>query len=73
MEEKEKKELDPLPDDTSTTYHKLEKRITCTLKEHDFEMIGGVAECKKCHAGFNLGGGAWVQDGHIYINQELVI
>lgn len=68
------KKLDDLPKDKTTVLHTLYQAVTCSFKEHMFEMTDGTTvECRKCHSGFYLTPGSEVKEGHIYMHGELVI
>ena len=47
------------------------KRVSCL--QHTFVQLGFNAECTKCHIGFQLGIGAEVKEGHIYIKGQLIV
>lgn len=43
-------------------------------KEHHFKYISGTeAMCTKCPLGYGVSPGTSIKEGHIYINNELVI
>jgi hypothetical protein len=57
---------------------KLGPPVTCVKGEHSFQVIGlemGMrkAQCMRCPIGYYLGPNDDLEDGHIYINEKLVI
>lgn len=69
-----KTKLDPLPDDDTTEDLQLGDPLTCNRDDHFFVQRSGTAcECNKCHMGFVLSVGCYVDEGHIKSNEGMVI
>jgi len=50
----------------------LKPSVAC--EEHEFAHVSGLeVKCKNCPVGYQLGAGAILKDGHIYIGEQLLI
>lgn len=69
------KELDEIKEDKTTERYQVKAATHCGPRDHYFKYISGTeAECNKCHTvGFPISPGTVVRDGHIYIEEQLVI
>lgn len=73
----EEKELSSLPESSNEFWENaevLKKEIIHNKCEHHFVYVGTkVAECDKCHTGYPLSEGWYIENGKIYFNEQLVI
>ena len=79
-DQKGKREVEPLPSKEDPFWINAEvnrfqtgPNLICKKGGHKFIQREMTAECISCPAGYNLGAGGEVKDGHIYIKGELLI
>jgi len=77
MEAKSRKKLDDLPPNDDSFWDKadvLVHKIKTNKCEHEFIRNSGYSvECKKCHAGYFIGPGYTIKEGHIYNSGQFLV